>query len=80
MVQRIFMVFRSLCKFSRLHFLDRYMADFKPVTALDMSDCLKAHPMHKAARAVMADKLKECVQNDVSEERDSPIQIHVLPM
>ncbi len=41
------------------------MKDFKPITAQNMTECLKTHPMHKAAQAVMADRLPDCIKDGV---------------
>ena len=43
------------------------MKIFKPVTAHNMNDCLKGHPMYKTARALMDERLQDCIKNDVSD-------------
>ena len=43
------------------------MKYFKPVTAHNMSDRLRGHPMYKTARALMEERLQDCIKNDVSD-------------
>ncbi len=41
------------------------MANFKPITACNMNECLSTHPMYKTAKLVMKERLPELVEDDV---------------
>ncbi|XP_046561865.1 F-box DNA helicase 1-like [Haliotis rubra] len=44
--------------------LIRHMKDFKPVTASNMTKCLKAHPKYGWATALIRERIPECIERE----------------
>ncbi|XP_046561855.1 F-box DNA helicase 1-like, partial [Haliotis rubra] len=44
--------------------LIRHMKDFKPVTASNMTKCLKAHPKYGWATALIRERIPECIKRE----------------
>ncbi|XP_048257505.1 F-box DNA helicase 1-like [Haliotis rufescens] len=44
--------------------LIRHMKDFKPVTASNMSQCLKGHPKYGWANALIRERTPECIEHE----------------
>ncbi len=41
------------------------MANFKPITARNMNECLSTHPMYQTAKLVMKERLPGLLDDDV---------------